>query len=190
MLEDRIRTLEFENQLLQTQLRRTGERFEEKIFELSVVKEVALSLLSTTDFRQTCKNILDVIIRNTIVQNCSIMLIDQDTNQLFLVAASDPEREAYVVDARQVFSKEEILYCFKVGEGVAGKAALTREPILVTDVNQSHEFAFYANPQVNIGSLLSLPLVVEDRAIGVVNLSHARENIFTTRSNQSSQHPG
>ncbi len=179
MLEDRIRTLEFENQLLQTQLRRTGERFEEKIFELSVVKEVALSLLSTTDFTQTCKNILDVIIRNTIVQNCSIMLIDQDTNQLFLVAASDPEREAYVVEARQVFSKEEIHYCFKLGEGVAGKVALTKEPLLVTDVNQSQEFLFYASPQVKIGSLLSLPLVLEDRAIGVVNLSHARENIFT-----------
>ncbi len=152
MLEDKIGTLEFENQLLQTQLRRTGERFEEKIFELSAIKEVALSLLSTTDFRQTCKNILEVIIRNTIVQNCSIMLIDQDTNQLFLVAASDPEREAYVVDALQVFSKEEILYCFKVGEGVAGKAALTREPILVADVNQSHDFAFYANPQSTLGA--------------------------------------
>lgn len=180
MLQDKIRVLEFENQLLQMQLKKTGERFEEKIFELSVVKEVALSLLSTSDFRQTCKNIIEVIIRNTIVQNCSIMLIDQDTNRLFLVAASDPEREAYVVDARQVFSKEGITYCFEVGEGVAGKAALSKEPILVDDVNESQDYALVANTQVNIGSLLSLPLVVEDRAIGVVNLSHTRKNIFTT----------
>ena len=142
MLEKKIKNLEFENQLLQMQLKRTGERFEEKIFELSLVKEVALSLLSTTDFGQTCRNILDVIIRNTIVQNCSIMLIDQDKDQLFLVAASDPGREPYVLDARQIFSKDEIRYCFKLGEGVAGNAALTKEPILAADVNQSHDFDF------------------------------------------------
>lgn len=179
MLQEKIRTLEFENQLLQMQLKKTSERFEEKIFELSVVKEVALSLLSTSDFKQTCKNILEVIIRNTIVQNCSIMLIDRETHQLFLVAASDPEREAYVVEARQVFSKEGIVYCLRVGEGVAGKAALSREPVLVDDVDQSQEYVMLANTQVSIGSLLSLPLVVEDEAIGVVNLSHPRKNVFT-----------
>jgi two-component system, cell cycle sensor histidine kinase and response regulator CckA len=180
MLEKKIKTLEFENQLLQTQLKRTGERFEEKIFELSFVKEVALSLLSTTDFGQTCRNILDVITRNAIVQNCSIMLIDQDKDQLFLVAASGPEREPYVLDAHQIFSKDEIRYCHKVGEGVAGNVALTKEPILATDLNQSPDLAFDVHTTVTIGSLLSLPLVVEDMAIGVVNLSHARKNIFVT----------
>jgi GAF domain-containing protein len=180
MLEDKVKNLEFENQLLQMQLKKTSERFEEKIFELSLVKEVALSLLSTADFRQTCRNILHVILRNTIVQNCSIMLIDQDQNQLFLVAAGDPEREAYVVDARQIFSKEEIRYSFKVGEGVAGKVALTKEPILAADVNESCDYAFDDNTQVSIGSLLSLPLVVEDMAIGVVNLSHSLRNMFVT----------
>ena len=180
MLEDKVKNLEFENQLLQMQLKKTSERFEEKIFELSLVKEVALSLLSAADFRQTCRNILNVILKNTIVQNCSIMLIDRDKNQLFLVAAGDPEREAYVVDAHQIFSKEEIRYSFKVGEGVAGKAALTKEPILAADVNESYDYAFDDNTQVSIGSLLSLPLVVEDMAIGVVNLSHARKNIFVT----------
>ena len=64
MLEDKVRAVEFENQLLQTQLKKIGDRYEEKIFELSAVKEVALSLLSTSDFRQTCINILEVIIRN------------------------------------------------------------------------------------------------------------------------------
>ena len=39
---------------------------------------------------------------------------------------------------------------------------------------------FDVNTKVGIGSLLSLPLVVEDMAIGVVNLSHARKNIFVT----------
>lgn len=180
MLDDQIKNLEFENQLLQMQLKKTGERFEEKIFELSLVKEVALSLLSTTDFGQTCRNILHAIVRNTVVQNCSIMLIDPDKDRLFLVAASDVQGGAYVIEARQIFSKEEIRYSFKVGEGVAGTAALTKEPVLAADVSQSHDFAFNDHTQVSIGSLLSLPLVVEDKAIGVLNLSHARQNIFTS----------
>ncbi len=179
MPEDKVRAVEFESQLLQTQLKKIGDRYEEKIFELSAVKEVALSLLSTSDFRQTCINILEVIIRNTIVQNCSIMLIDPDTNQLFLVAADGPEREAYVVDTRQVISKEGILYCCKIGEGAAGKAALTQEPILVEDIEECPGSTFGGSSPDTLGSLLSLPLVVADASIGVVNLSHARRGVFS-----------
>ena len=42
--------------------------------------------------------ILDVIIKNTVAQNCSIMLIDQDRDQLFLAAANDPVNGVYVLD--------------------------------------------------------------------------------------------
>jgi PAS domain S-box-containing protein len=181
MTENRIRQLERENHLLQLRLRDTCSIFEEKIHELSFVREIGLSLLNITDFSQVCKTILEVVTQNTIVQNCSIMLVDHDKDQLFLVAATNPAKESYVVDIDKIFSKEGIRYTFRVGEGAGGQAALTRQPVLIEDTANSSLFVSRIDTQVKIGSLLSIPLVIEDKVIGILNLSHSDTSIFTAK---------
>jgi nitrate/nitrite-specific signal transduction histidine kinase len=98
--ENRIKQLERENYLLQQQLQEATNRFEEKIFELSTVREIGLSLFYVNDFKRTCQTILNIITKNTLAQNCSIMLIDKERRQLFLVAASDPAR-VHVLETRR-----------------------------------------------------------------------------------------
>jgi two-component system, cell cycle sensor histidine kinase and response regulator CckA len=178
MSEDRVKLLERENHLLQQQLKDITNRFEEKIFELSIIREIGLSLFHINDFKGACQTILDVIIKNTVAQNCSIMLIDQDRDQLFLAAANDPVNGVYVLDTRKVFSREGIRYGCKLGQGAAGQAVLRKKPVLIEDTDKSPHFAFDIETAVKIGSILSVPLVVEDLSIGVLNLSHADKHVF------------
>ena len=59
----------------------------------------------------------------------------------------------------------------KVGEGVTGRAAQLRQPVLVDDVSKEPG---YINVVPNVCSELAIPLIVKNRVIGVINLE-ARE---------------
>lgn len=180
MIENnKTKKLEQENKVLLCKLNELSKQFEEKVSQLSMVREMGLTLMHINNFKLACQTILDVIIKNTIVQNCSIMLMDYDLNKLFLVAATDPVKHSYVIEAKNVFSKEGVRYCCMMpGEGAAGSAVKEKKSILINDVEKSPVYCLDTSTHVKIGSILSIPLMVEDVSIGVLNLSHSDKNVF------------
>jgi PAS domain S-box-containing protein len=178
MEEGLINKLKAENKVLRQQITNIQNRYEEKIAELSMVREMGMTLLYMRSFEAACRFILDVIINNTIAQNCSIMLIDREQNRLYLVGAADPIKDTFVLDAKRVFSKQGVTYSFRPGEGAAGKAILEKKPVLIHDTGQSPYFDGEPKSKIKIGSLLSLPLMVDGEPLGVINLSHSETNIF------------
>ncbi len=62
-----------------------------------------------------------------------------------------------------------------VGKGVVGQVALTRQPILINDVN-SEENYINANPEVR--SELAVPLIAKNRLIGVMDLESEQADYF------------
>ncbi|MBN1278014.1 MAG: PAS domain S-box protein, partial [Deltaproteobacteria bacterium] len=178
MSENRILELKSENRLLRKQIKEVQNRFEDKIAELSMIREIGTALAHINSFRQTCRIILNVIMDSTIAQDCSIMLMDQDKNQLFLAAATGLREKDYIIEADRVFSKEGVKYMFRPGTGVAGKAILEKRPVLVRDTQTCSFFVHDIKSKVKKGCLLSIPLIVEDEALGVLNLSHSNSNIF------------
>jgi len=170
--------MENENQLLREQINRIQSRYEEKIAELSMLREIGTALLHVRHFEKLCRLILNVIISNTIAQNCSIMLLDKEKDRLFLLCASNPEKRTYVLETGRVFSREGVNYGFRPGMGAAGKALLDKEPVLIQNARESNFFSFDQETRVDIGSLLCIPLVIEDEPFGVINLSHAKNHIF------------
>ena len=169
---------EGENQVLHGHIRAVYEQFEEKLSELSILRELGAALLYINDFRQVCETILEVIIGSSVARNCSIMLMDYDRNRLFLVAATNPDRESYVIEAKDVFSKNNVRYTFAAGEGVAGKAVSKKESIFIADVEQSSLFVTLEDAKVKIGTLFSVPLFIEDKVLGVLTLSHPNKEVF------------
>jgi signal transduction histidine kinase/ActR/RegA family two-component response regulator len=67
----------------------------------------------------------------------------------------------------------------KKGEGIAGKVLQGGQPILVNDVNRSPSFLKDNKQTVTIGSMLSLPLILRGKTVGVLNLSHTQKNGFS-----------
>lgn len=89
---------------------------------------------------------------------CSLMLIDKETNQL-VIRATQSVSEAYN-------RKPPV----KLGEGIAGIVAKENRPIQVFDVTKDTR---YINRDIaekeGLASLLSVPLSVKGKVIGVLN---------------------
>ncbi|HEY2848249.1 MAG TPA: GAF domain-containing protein [Gemmatimonadaceae bacterium] len=67
-----------------------------------------------------------------------------------------------------------------VGEGVAGKVAESREPLLVTDTGEDAvPHPLLGDEYLTTGSFISFPLVLHDELVGVVNLTNrAQHGLF------------
>ena len=167
-----------ENLFLKKQITQISGRLEDKIAELSAIKEIGNALKDIHNFGQTCQTILDIVIKNTLAQNFSIMLLDEDRNRLFLVAASDPDHKSFVEKTSNIFNKKNLDYSFRHGHGIAGQVLRDKKAILVEDITKSPLFVSEVSTKVSIGSMFSMPLFVRDKTIGILNLSHAQSHIF------------
>jgi signal transduction protein with GAF and PtsI domain len=60
----------------------------------------------------------------------------------------------------------------RVGEGVAGRVAATREPLLVVDGSDAAAQPLLGDEYLTTGSFISFPLVLHNQLVGVVNLTN------------------
>jgi signal transduction protein with GAF and PtsI domain len=100
-------------------------------------------------------------------QICSIMLLDEKRSELFIAATQSL--------SRGYLNKPNL----KVGQSVSGRVVLEKQPVTVSDVRQESGYMY---PEVarkeGIVSLLSVPMMVKDRAIGVINCYTKKEHQF------------
>jgi len=99
---------------------------------------------------------------------CSLMLLDEDKNEL-VIRATQSVSEAY--------NKKPNI---KIGEGVAGTVFKQNRPMVIPDVKKA---PLYVNKEVahkeKLCSLLSVPLSIKDRPIGVINCYTSQPHKFT-----------
>ena len=183
------------------ELHRTTQRFEEKVRELSVVRRIGETLKYTRDPRKVFEVIIDTIIDETSAENCSLMLLNRETNELHTRAArgqEDTEISFYNITSGT--------RSFKLGEGIAGWVAQYGEPIAIPDISKGEVVRLFpeldatGNPVVipelpevphfvsgtarSIGSMLCLPLVIDNEVVGVVNMSHPLSDAFGSEDSQ------
>ena len=177
-------------------LANTTRQFEEKVQELSVVRRIGESLKYTRDVQKSFEVIIDTVIEETSAETCSLMLLDRETGELSVKAArgeTDAAAKYYHTAGTT----------FRLVDGIAGWVAKRGEALSMPDISSGTILSFY--PELNdqgepipvpdlsetplfvsdsdsarpIGSLLCLPLVVDNEVIGVVNMSHPRPNAFS-----------
>jgi len=99
---------------------------------------------------------------------CSIMLLDSERDEL-RIAATQSLSEMYR-------SKPNL----KVGQSISGRALKERRPIAVLDVTRDPDYMYRdLARKEGLCSLLSVPMLVKDKPIGVINSYTAREHVFT-----------
>jgi sigma-B regulation protein RsbU (phosphoserine phosphatase) len=64
----------------------------------------------------------------------------------------------------------------KVGRGVTGTAAATRKPVVVEDVSQ---FPAYIPAVEGIQSEVAVPMILQDRVVGVIDIQSREKNYFS-----------
>ena len=140
-------------------LRGSTERLEDLVFKLSTLNEVVELAARVPQLQDLLSLVLERTMRTVRAGIGSIMLLDHERQVLRVVAARGlPEG---IVGSAEV----------RVGEGIAGKVVQIGEPVLVEDISADPRFGKPNEPKYGSGAFMCLPVRVEDRIIGVVNLA-------------------
>jgi len=98
---------------------------------------------------------------------CSLLLRAPEPNTLYLAAARGVA--PHVIQGVRI----------TIGQGVAGRVAQAREPILVQDVAEANAHPLLKDQYFTSGSFISFPLVYRNDLVGVVNLTNrAQQGVF------------
>jgi HD-GYP domain-containing protein (c-di-GMP phosphodiesterase class II) len=93
---------------------------------------------------------------------CSIMLCNDMTSELTIKGARGLSDE--IVKRTRI----------NFGDQISGCVAVEGRPLLIKDIEQDPNFKKRSIPQYNTRSLLSLPLKIGDKVIGVLNLNNKK----------------
>ena len=143
---------------------------EEQVFEKHIEALTRISKAITSD--RYIEDILRLIVTVTAEamhsKICSLWLLDE-TDKTLKLRATQSISEDYL--------KERSL---KMGEGIVGQVALTRKPCTVINVveNGAYKEKELAKKE-GLVSMLSVPMVVKDRLLGVINCYTSQAHEFT-----------
>ena len=147
-----------------------------RLFEDMKQKAIQFDSLVKVSQSITSENYLDEILNLIVVVTaemlnskiCSIMLLDEKRNELFIKAS-----QSLSLEYRR---KPNV----KAHGSVAGEAIRTRKPITVYDVRKEKKYGFRdLAVREHLTSMLSVPMVVKDKAIGVINVYMKKTHTFT-----------
>jgi signal transduction protein with GAF and PtsI domain len=146
---------------------RIYEEVANKAKQLDLLSEVSRTIVSDYYLKEILQLIVTMTAKVMDSKICSIMLLDEKKEEL-VIAATQSLSQAYV-------NKPNL----KVGQSVSGRVVLDKKPITVLDVRKEKGFMF---PEIarteGIASLLSVPMMIKDRVIGVINSYTKSEHNF------------
>jgi HD-GYP domain-containing protein (c-di-GMP phosphodiesterase class II)/anti-sigma regulatory factor (Ser/Thr protein kinase) len=90
----------------------------------------------------------------------SLMLLDKTRSELFIKMSYGLDE--WIVENTRV----------KLGEGIAGKVAETGVPLFIGNIEKNEVYSCPNNPQYETVSLLSVPLIVNNVVVGVINVNN------------------
>jgi signal transduction histidine kinase len=132
--------------------------------------EVSRILASTLDLSKLLLKIIEAASELTDTEAASIMLIDPTTGELHFEAATNLE-ENLVMQGIAI----------PVEGSIAGWILTHSQPLVVPDVNQDPRWSQKVDRQTSFvtRSILGVPLIARDRAIGVLEAINKRQGPFT-----------
>lgn len=148
--------------ILQDSKPERGEAGRRENQELEILMEVGRIIQTTTRREDAFEKLLELIRLVIPYENATLFVLNRGTNQLG-VGAVRGEHVDLIAGVQ-----------FDHGYGFSSWVAKQKKPILL---NELHRSARPDGPQV--GSFLSVPLVVQQELIGVLNLSHPGNQSFT-----------
>ena len=126
--------------------------------------EVADVLATSLDLDTTLRRVAEVVRKVIDYEIFAILLLNEKTQEL---------RFRFEVGYPTEFTERGRV---KVGEGVTGRAAQTRQAVLVDDVTQDPK---YIAAVPNVRAELAVPLITKNRVIGVIDLEAREPGYFT-----------
>jgi signal transduction protein with GAF and PtsI domain len=136
--------------------------------QLEAISQVSKMITSNLYLEDILKLIVNVTAETMNSKICSLSLIEEKTKTLVLKATQSMS---------DLYNKKPPL---NIGEGIAGKVALENKPLSVYDISKEPEYKYKdIAKKEGLRSLLSVPLSVKGRVIGVLNNYTSKPHKFT-----------
>ncbi|MZH02429.1 MAG: SpoIIE family protein phosphatase [Nitrospinae bacterium] len=149
---------------------RSGSRLaqlEQRVEQLETCYKITSLINSELNLANLLDTIMNVAKKVMNADACSLLLVDEDTDELvFQIALSE------------VGEKLKTMTRLKMGEGIAGTVAETGEPIIIEDAYHHPKFnpAFDKKSGFKTGSILCSPLKAKGKIIGVCQVIHGKND--------------
>jgi len=130
----------------------------------SLLLDVADVLATSLDLDTTLRRVAEVVRKVIDYEIFAILLLHERTQDL---------RFRFQIGYPQEFAERTRV---KVGEGVTGIAAQTRQPVLIEDVRTDPR---YIEAVPNVCSELAIPLITKNRVIGVIDIEAREPGAFS-----------
>ncbi|MBV8551961.1 MAG: GAF domain-containing protein [Acidobacteriaceae bacterium] len=144
--------------------RKAQVRFRERAELLDFLLEVSALTAETLDLDRLLANVAEIVKDVIPYELFAILLFNERTRTL---------RMRYAIGHRDEVAKN---LAIKLGEGITGSAAATRQPILVDDVRQDPR---YLNALDAVRAELTVPMMVRGKLVGVIDLQSTRVDAFS-----------
>jgi phosphoserine phosphatase RsbU/P len=130
----------------------------------ALLLDVADALATSLDLDTTLRRVAEVVRKVIDYEIFAILLLNEKTQEL---------RFRFQIGYPPEFADRTRI---KVGQGVTGLAAQTRQPVLIDDVRTDSR---YIEAVPNVCSELAIPLITKNRVVGVIDIEAREPGAFT-----------
>ncbi|HEY7018034.1 MAG TPA: GAF domain-containing protein [Gaiellaceae bacterium] len=155
-----------DNSVLFSREREARARAEEAVTRLRDLEVISKAALTHLDLNRLLEDLLDGV-RTVMRADTSVVLLFDEADDELVASWSRGLEEEVEAGVR-----------VPMGKGFAGRVAATREPVFIPDLSR----ADVVNPMLaerGLTSLLGVPLVFEDRLVGVMHVGSEQPRVFT-----------
>lgn len=136
-----------------------NEDLSKKLKEVRALYEISKIIDTFPDTQNVLNRIVNTVASILNVSICSIMLYDKERDFLSIKAS-------YGLDDNEVKN-----FILKPGQGIGGWAFKNRQPVVVNHTYEDPRFVKIRNKGEDVRSIVSVPLWIEGKVVGVLNIS-------------------
>lgn len=143
--------------------------------EFSALFQITQTMVSSLDQRLLYERIIQALKDSLHCNVCVLYIFSPGSDTLDAVKVQG----LYGVDLKNI--------TIELGKGLAGEAALNQKMTYAPDLTAYDEKPRYSNETIDEGSLLCVPMTVQNRLIGVINLHQSNKNSFSSTAQKIAQ---
>ena len=161
---------------LERKVEERTEQLNQRVDELAILNSVGEAMAKTLDVKTVTKIVGDKVRDIFNAEVVAIRLLDEQTNLIHTQYEYDQGEGGYV----------NYIEPLPLGKGVTSKVIQSHKPLLINTIQEAQANGMYIPPkQLEHGSgkftqsSISVPIIVNDKAIGVVSVANYKENYFS-----------
>ena len=148
---------------------RLYDQMQRKALQVEMLSQVSETVASNRLIKDVLQLLVTMTAQMMNSKICSIMLLDEASGELRIEATQSLSEQ---------YRRKPNL---KVGQSISGHAVKDRRPIIVADVTTDRDYMYRdMAKQEGLCSLVSVPMMVREKAMGVINSYTSVPHVFTS----------